>query len=112
MSYLRLENITKRFGSFIANDNINLSVDTGQIHGILGENGAGKTTLMNMISGLYQPDEGQIYFQDKPVKITSPNAAIKLGIGMIHQHFMLVPQLTVVENIIGSSVHFMEQNNK
>jgi general nucleoside transport system ATP-binding protein len=97
---LYLENITKQFGSFIANENISLSVNTGKIHAILGENGAGKTTLMNIISGLYQPDTGQIYIQDKPVKITTPNDAIKLGIGMIHQHFMLIPQLTVTENII------------
>ncbi|MBD2498257.1 ABC transporter ATP-binding protein [Nostoc sp. FACHB-280] len=100
MTYLRLENITKYFGSFVANDNISLSVNSGQIHAILGENGAGKTTLMKMISGLSQPDTGQIYIQEKPVKITSPNTATKLGIGMIHQHFMLVPQLTVTENII------------
>ncbi|MCC5634891.1 ABC transporter ATP-binding protein [Nostoc sp. CHAB 5844] len=100
MSYLRLENITKRFGSFVANDNISFQVGSGKIHAILGENGAGKTTLMNIISGLYQPDTGQIYIQDKPVKITSPKDATKLGIGMIHQHFMLVPQLTVTENII------------
>ncbi|MEH2254610.1 ABC transporter ATP-binding protein [Nostoc sp.] len=100
MNYLRLKNITKRFGSFIANDNINLSVASGTIHGILGENGAGKSTLMNIISGLYQPDAGQIYLQEQPIKIPSPNEAIKLGIGMIHQHFMLVPQLTVTENII------------
>ncbi|WP_414755465.1 ABC transporter ATP-binding protein [Anabaena sp. CCY 9910] len=98
--YLRLENISKRFNSFIANDNISLSVDAGKIHAILGENGAGKTTLMNIINGLYQPDAGEIYLQDQPVKITSPNQAIKLGIGMIYQHFMLVPQLTVTENII------------
>ncbi|MCF4966448.1 ABC transporter ATP-binding protein [Nostoc sp. CMAA1605] len=97
---LRLENITKCFGSFVANDNISLSVDTGKIHAILGENGAGKTTLMNIISGLYQPDAGQIYLNHQLVKITSPNTAIKLGIGMIYQHFMLVPQLTVTENII------------
>jgi simple sugar transport system ATP-binding protein len=100
MDYLRLENITKRFGSFIANDNINLSIASGTIHAILGENGAGKSTLMNIINGLYQPDTGQIYLQELPIKITSPNEAIKLGIGMIHQHFMLVPQLTVTENII------------
>ncbi|MBD2771904.1 ABC transporter ATP-binding protein [Iningainema tapete] len=100
MPYLRLEQITKHFGSFIANDNINLSIEPGTIHAILGENGAGKTTLMNIISGLYQPDTGQIYLQEKPVKITSQSEAIKLGIGMIHQHFMLIPQLTVTENII------------
>lgn len=98
--YLRLENISKRFNSFVANQNISFSVDAGKIHGILGENGAGKTTLMNIISGLYQPDAGTIYLEDKPVKITSPNEAIKLGIGMVYQHFMLVPNLTVTENII------------
>ncbi|MEH1856544.1 MAG: ABC transporter ATP-binding protein [Nostoc sp.] len=100
MNYLRLNNITKRFGSFIANDNINLSVASGTIHAILGENGAGKSTLMNIISGLYQPDAGEIYLQEQPIKITSPNEAIKLGIGMIYQHFMLIPKLTVTENII------------
>jgi general nucleoside transport system ATP-binding protein len=107
MTYLRLEGITKRFGSFIANDNINLSIASGTIHALLGENGAGKTTLMNILSGLYQPDAGQIYLQNKPVKINSSSEAIRLGIGMIHQHFMLVPQLTVTENIIlGTSDRF------
>ncbi len=100
MTYLRLENITKRFGSFLANDNINLTIEPGKIHAILGENGAGKTTLMNIISGLYQPDDGRIYLQEKSVIFASPKEAIKLGIGMIYQHFMLVPQLTVTENII------------
>ncbi|WP_341529602.1 ABC transporter ATP-binding protein [Nostoc sp. UHCC 0302] len=100
MSYLRLDNITKCFGSFVANDNISFSIANGKIHAILGENGAGKTTLMNIISGLYQPDKGQIYLQEQPVKIPSPNTAINLGIGMIHQHFMLIPELTVTENII------------
>lgn len=98
--YLRLENISKHFNSFVANHNISFSVDAGKIHGILGENGAGKTTLMNIMSGLYQPDTGKIYLEDKLVKINSPNAAIKLGIGMVYQHFMLVPNLTVTENII------------
>lgn len=100
MIHLRLEKITKSFKSFVANDDISFSVETGKIHAILGENGAGKTTLMNIISGLYQPDIGQIYLQQQPVTINSPHEAIKLGIGMIHQHFMLVPQLTVTENII------------
>ncbi|MFN6569979.1 ABC transporter ATP-binding protein [Dendronalium sp. ChiSLP03b] len=100
MIHLHLEKITKSFKSFVANDNISFSVETGKIHAILGENGAGKTTLMNIISGLYQPDIGQIYLQEQPVTINSPHEAIKLGIGMIHQHFMLVPQLTVTENII------------
>ncbi|MFE1748857.1 ABC transporter ATP-binding protein [Coleofasciculus sp. H7-2] len=100
MTYLRLEGISKRFGSFLANDNINLSVSCGSIHALLGENGAGKTTLMNILCGLYQPDSGQIYLQDKPVQISSASDAIAHGIGMIHQHFMLVPQLSVTENII------------
>ena len=99
-SYLRLENITKRFGSFTANDGINLEIQTGGIHALLGENGAGKTTLMNILSGLYRPDAGQIYLSGQPVSITSPTVAIQQGIGMIHQHFMLVPQLSVAENII------------
>ena len=97
---LRLENISKHFQSFIANDRISFRVETGKIMAILGENGAGKTTLMNILSGLYQPDTGTIYLDDRPVKITSPHQAIQLGIGMVHQHFMLVPNLTVTENII------------
>jgi general nucleoside transport system ATP-binding protein len=100
MEYLRLQGITKHFNSFTANDNISFNIGTGKIHAILGENGAGKTTLMNILSGFYQPDGGEIYLQQKSIKINSPNDAIKLGIGMIHQHFMLVPQLTVTENII------------
>lgn len=110
MSYIRLEGISKSFGSFIANDNINLTVEPGTIHAILGENGAGKTTLMNIISGLYQPEAGQIYLQQKPVKISSSSAAIQLGIGMIHQHFMLVPQLTVTENIILGTLNHWRLN--
>ena len=100
MTYLRLEGITKRFDTFVANDDINLSVESGSIHALLGENGAGKTTLMNILCGLYTPDVGQIYLQNCPVQITSPSVAIQQGIGMIHQHFMLVPQLSVTENII------------
>lgn len=106
MAYLRLEGITKSFGTFVANDDINLSIEDGSIHALLGENGAGKTTLMNILCGLYTPDSGQIYLQDKPVQITSPSVAIANGIGMIHQHFMLVPQLTVTDNIIlGTGLH-------
>ncbi|MGJ3248282.1 MAG: ABC transporter ATP-binding protein [Elainellaceae cyanobacterium] len=100
MAYLRLEGITKRFGSFVANDHINLEIQAGEIHAILGENGAGKTTLMNILSGLYQPDAGTMYLEGKPVRFTSVKTAIRHGIGMIHQHFMLVPQLSVTENII------------
>ncbi|NEP88550.1 MAG: ABC transporter ATP-binding protein [Okeania sp. SIO2C2] len=100
MTYLHLENITKSFGKFVANDNINISIAAGSVHAIIGENGAGKTTLMNILSGLYQPDYGQIYLEDKLIEISSPGVAINYGIGMIHQHFMLVPTLTVTENII------------
>lgn len=100
MAYLRLEGITKSFGDFVANDNINLVVNRGNIHALLGENGAGKTTLMNILCGLYQPDAGKIYLENKPVQISSAAMAIQQGIGMIYQHFMLVPQLTVTENII------------
>ena len=100
MSDLRLADITKRFGNFTANEQINLSVRAGTIHGLLGENGAGKSTLMNILSGLYQPDGGQIFLDERPVQIHTPADAIGCGIGMIHQHFMLVPQLTVTENII------------
>ncbi|MEO0457999.1 MAG: ABC transporter ATP-binding protein [Cyanobacteria bacterium P01_A01_bin.114] len=97
---LRLVGITKRFGSATANDNISLTVQAGSIHGLLGENGAGKSTLMNILSGLYQPDAGQIFLGENPIHIKTPADAIRYGIGMIHQHFMLVPQLTVTENII------------
>ncbi len=100
MTYLRLENITKRFGNFVANDNISLTINRGSIHALLGENGAGKTTLMNILCGLYQPDAGQIYLEDKAIKISSASDAIAHNIAMIHQHFMLVPQLNVTENII------------
>jgi general nucleoside transport system ATP-binding protein len=99
-TYLRLDGITKRFGDFVANDRISFGVAPGSIHAVLGENGAGKSTLMNILCGLYQPDEGQIFLQEKPVQVSSPGAAIQHGIGMIHQHFMLVPQLSVTENII------------
>lgn len=100
MVELRLERITKKFGSFIANHQISLKVNQGTIHAILGENGAGKTTLMNILSGLYHPDEGKIYLDQKLIKIDSSKSAIAQGIGMIHQHFMLVPQLSALENII------------
>ncbi|MEL7503337.1 MAG: ABC transporter ATP-binding protein [Cyanobacteria bacterium J06554_6] len=113
---LRLANITKRFqgrfGSFTANDSISLTIKKGSIHGLLGENGAGKSTLMNILSGLYQPDTGEIFLDDQQVKIHSPADAIRCGIGMIHQHFMLVPQLTVTENIILGQVGGVRLNVK
>jgi len=96
---LELKGITKRFGPLVANDRIDLSVAPGQVHALLGENGAGKTTLMNVLYGLLQPDEGQIRLDAKPVKFHSPRDAIAAGIGMVHQHFMLVPVFTVAENI-------------
>ena len=93
-------NIRKVFGNFVANDNITLQVKKGEIHALLGENGAGKSTLMNVLFGLYQPDGGEIRVKGEPVKISNPNVANDLGIGMVHQHFMLVDKFTVTENII------------
>ena len=96
---LELRGITKRFGSLVANDHIDLVVQPGEILALLGENGAGKTTLMNVLYGLMQPDEGEILIDDKPVHIRSPKDAISARIGMVHQHFMLVPVFTVAENV-------------
>jgi ABC-type uncharacterized transport system ATPase subunit len=97
---LKLTGITKRFGSLVANDHIDLEVQKGEIHALLGENGAGKSTLMNLLYGLYTPDEGTIEWKGQPVEIRDPRHAISLGIGMVHQHFMLVPVFTVAENIV------------
>ncbi len=97
---IELKNITKRFGKVVANDKVNMSVKRGEILSVLGENGSGKTTLMNMISGIYYPDEGQILVNGKEVTICSPKDSFALGIGMIHQHFKLVDVLTAAENII------------
>ena len=97
---LRMEEISKRFGPVLANDRISFSVRQGTIHALLGENGAGKTTLMNILYGLSRPDSGRILLRDRPVHFASPRAAIQHGIGMIHQQFMLVPPLTVAENIV------------
>ncbi len=97
---LRMENIVKTFPGVIANDHITLEVYEGEVHCLLGENGAGKTVLMNILYGLYQPDAGRIYYKGRPITIRSPRDAIRHRIGMVHQHFMLVPTLTVVENLI------------
>jgi simple sugar transport system ATP-binding protein len=97
---LDLRNITKQFPGVLANDHINLTLEEGEIHALLGENGAGKSTLMNILYGLYSPDEGEIYIRGQRTQITGPTDAIRQGIGMVHQHFMLVPVLTVAENVM------------
>jgi len=99
-SAIELKGITKRFGKVVANDGINLEIKRGEILSLLGENGSGKTTLMNMLSGIYQPDEGQIYVDGKPVTIRSPKDAFQYGIGMVHQHYHLVDVFTAAQNII------------
>ena len=96
---LEMRGITKRFPGVLASDHVNFDVKTGEVHALLGENGAGKSTLMKILYGLYHPDEGEILLDGKPVNISSPNDSINIGIGMIHQHFMLVPTLTVAENV-------------
>lgn len=97
---LQLRGITKHFGSLAANQGVDLSVGPGEIHALLGENGAGKTTLMNVLFGLYDPDDGEILLDGKPVAFSSPKGAIAAGIGMVHQHFALVPVFSVAENVI------------
>lgn len=101
MEILKLANISKTFGHFKANDKINFAVKAGEVHAVLGENGAGKSTLMNVIFGLYRPDAGgKIFFKEKEVQFKNPREAIALGIGMVHQHFMLIKPFSVLENII------------
>lgn len=95
-----MKNITKKFGDFTANDNIDLDVKRGEIHSLLGENGAGKSTLMNMLYGMYSPTSGDIYINGEKKEFKDPNDAIKAGLGMVHQHFMLIEPFTIVENII------------
>ena len=97
---LEIKGLTKRFGSFTANDHIDLTIESGEIHCLLGENGAGKSTLMNMLYGLLQPTEGEIVVDGETHAFSSPGDAIEAGIGMVHQHFMLVPVFTVAENIM------------
>jgi general nucleoside transport system ATP-binding protein len=97
---IRMEGITKRFPGVLANDRVDLEIEPGKIHALLGENGAGKTTLMNILSGRYRPDEGKILMGEKPVKFGSPRDALDSGIGMVYQHFMLIPNQTVAENVI------------
>ncbi len=97
---IELKGITKRFGQVVANDSIDLAINSGEILALLGENGSGKTTLMNMISGIYQPDEGQIYRDGQPICIRSPKDSFEYGIGMIHQHYKLIEVFTAAQNII------------
>jgi general nucleoside transport system ATP-binding protein len=97
---LELRGITKRFGAVVANDGVDFDLRRGEVHALLGENGAGKSTLMSILYGLYTPTEGEVLVGGEPVQIHSPSDAIELGIGMVHQHFMLVPVMTVTENIV------------
>ena len=100
---LQMKHITKTFGAIKANKSVDLSIYAGEIHALLGENGAGKSTLMNILTGIYRPDEGEIYYKGKLVDIHSPKDAVAIGIGMVHQHFRLIPTLTVAENVFLNS---------
>src|SRR5215211_4167179 len=100
---LELRGITKRFPGVLANDSVDLDLRRGEVHALLGENGAGKSTLMNVLYGLHQPDEGEIRLRGERVHIHSPREAIGMRIGMVHQHFMLIPVMTVAENVVLAS---------
>lgn len=100
MELLEMKGIVKAFPGVIANNHVNLSVKAGEIHALLGENGAGKTTLMNILYGLYQADSGSVYWKGERARFHSPLDAIAAGIGMVHQHFTLIPTMTVLQNII------------
>ncbi len=100
---LEMKNITKRFPGVVANDNVDLTMYPGEIHALLGENGAGKSTLMNVLTGIYAPNQGKIYYKGERVKITSPKVAVGLGISMVHQHFKLIESLSVMENLYVAS---------
>ncbi len=97
---LEMKHITKRFGPVVANDDVSFAVEQGEVHALLGENGAGKSTLMNILFGLYEQTSGDIYYKDELINIRSPRDAIDLGIGMVHQHFMLIPAHSAIENVV------------
>src|SRR5947209_16508567 len=97
---VEMRDISKAWPGVVANDHVNLTVRKGEIHALVGENGAGKSTLMNILYGLIHPDSGEIFINGQPAHISGPRDAIHLGIGMVHQHFMLIPPLTVAENIV------------
>ena len=99
-SVLELRGITKRFPGVVADDDVDFDLQRGEVHALLGENGAGKSTLMNVLYGLYKPDEGEILVNGRPASFHSAKDAISAGIGMVHQHFMLIPVMTVAENIV------------
>src|SRR5215218_5113414 len=100
MTRVELFGITKRFGGVVANDNITFTAEAGAVHALLGENGAGKSTLMSILAGLYRPDAGRVAIDGRIVELHSPRDAIAHGVGMVYQHFMLVPSLTVAENAL------------
>ncbi|MEG1994722.1 MAG: ATP-binding cassette domain-containing protein, partial [Oscillospiraceae bacterium] len=100
MAFLEMKHITKRFNTVVANEDVSLSIEKGEVHALLGENGAGKSTLMNILYGLYSQTEGEVYLRGEQVHIKDPRHAIDLGIGMVHQHFMLIPALTAIENVV------------
>jgi general nucleoside transport system ATP-binding protein len=112
MFAVQMKNISKHFGNLTANDNINFDLRQGEIHALLGENGAGKTTLMRILYGLYRADSGEIFINEKPVQINSPRDAIDNGVGMVTQHFTLVPPLTVAENVVLGAVEGFRINPK
>src|SRR6266536_4908795 len=100
MPIIEMRGVTKRFGSLVANDHVDLAIEPNEIHALLGENGAGKSTLMKILYGFYQPDEGEILVEDKQVVLKSPVDAIHAGVGFVSQHFSLVPTFTVAQNMI------------
>src|SRR5947199_4140516 len=97
---LELRGITKEFPGVVANDHVDFDLRRGEVHALLGENGAGKSTLMNILAGLYRPDAGEVRVEGRPVDFGSPRDAIAAGLGMVHQHFTLVPSQTVTENVL------------